>query len=161
MTHDPQAAVRKELIAGLMGGHAHATLEEVVRKFPAELRGDKAGLPYSAWQLLEHIRLAQVDIVSFSRNHDGSYQEKKFPDDYWPKSPAPPDKQAWDSSLKAIHEDRDAMIELLRSGDLFTPFPWGSGQTLMREAVTLIDHNSYHTAELVTVRRLLHIWPPA
>lgn len=157
---DESAVVRKELIAGLRGGQAHATLEDVVEKFPAKLRGEKAGLAYSAWQLLEHIRLAQNDILRFSDNHDGKYKEMNFPDDYWPISAEPPDAEAWDVSVAAIHADREAMIQLLEKASLTEPFSWGDGQTLMREAIVLIDHNSYHTGELLALRRLLGIWPP-
>lgn len=153
------AGIRKELIAGLRGGHAHATLEEVVKDFPVQLRGEKAGLAYSAWQLLEHIRIAQDDIVRFSDNHDGKYREMNFPDDYWPKEVAPPSATAWDESVAAVRADRDAMIRLLEKGSLTESFPWGDGQTLMREAITLIDHNSYHAGELLALRRLLGIWP--
>lgn len=153
------AKIRKELIAGLRGGNAHAKLEEVVKNFPANLRGEKVGLPYSAWQLLEHLRLAQDDIVRFSDNKDGKYKEMNFPDDYWPKEAAPPSTKAWDASVSAVWADRDAMIRLLEKGSLTEAFPWGNGQSLMREAITLIDHNSYHTGELVALRRLLGIWP--
>jgi hypothetical protein len=156
---DEQATIRKELIAGLKGGQAHAKLEDVLKNFPAKLRGEKAGLPYSAWQLLEHMRIAQADIVSFSGNHDGKYEELKFPDDYWPKAAAPPDAKAWDVSVAAVHADRDAMIRLLEKGELTQVFPWGDGQNLAREAITLIAHNSYHTGELLALRRLLGIWP--
>jgi len=154
------AALRKELIAGLRGGQAHAKLEDVVKNFPAELRGEKAGLPYSAWQLLEHIRLAQDDIVRFSRNHDGKYKEMNFPDDYWPKAAAPPSAKAWDASVAAIQKDLEAMVHLLEKEPLTERFPWGDGQNLLREAITLVDHNSYHIGELLALRRLLGIWPP-
>ena len=157
----PDAALRKELIAGLKGGNAHARFEDVVAKFPAKLRGEKAGLPYSAWQLLEHIRIAQNDILRFSTNHDGSYKEMKWPDDYWPKAAAPPSANAWESAIASVVSDREAMVQLV--GDLrqnlTTPFPWGEGQNLLREAILVIDHNSYHAGELLTLRRLLGIWP--
>jgi hypothetical protein len=153
------AGIRKELIAGLNGGNAHAKLEDVLKNFPAKLRGEKAGLAYSAWQLLEHIRIAQDDIVRFSDNHKGTYKEMKWPDDYWPKEAAPPSAKAWDASVAAVRADCDAMIRLLEKGSLTEPFPWGAGQTLMREAITLIDHNSYHAGELLALRRLLGIWP--
>jgi uncharacterized damage-inducible protein DinB len=159
MAEDSDAAVRKALIAGLRGGNAHAKLEEVVKNFPAEKRGEKAGLPYSAWQLLEHIRIAQHDIVSFSGNQDGKYKELTFPDDYWPKAHVPPSAKAWDEAVSAVHADREKMVHLLETGGLTEPFPWGNGQSLLHEAITLIDHNSYHTGELLALRRLLGIWP--
>jgi hypothetical protein len=158
---DLDAALRQELIAGLKGGNAHARFEDVVAEFPAKLRGEKAGLPYSAWQLLEHIRIAQNDILRFSDNHDGSYKEMKWPDDYWPKAAAPSSASAWESSVASVLADRDAIVQLV--GDprqnLTAAFPWGEGQNLLREAILIIDHNSYHVGELLTLRRLLGIWP--
>jgi hypothetical protein len=156
---EEDAGIRKELIAGLKGGQAHVKMEDVLKNFPAKLRGEKAGLAYSAWQLLEHIRIAQDDIVHFSDNHKGTYKEMKWPDDYWPKEAAPPSAKAWDASVAAVRTDCEAMIRLLEKGSLTEPFPWGDGQTLMREAITLIDHNSYHAGELLALRRLLGIWP--
>ena len=161
MASDLDAVVRRELIAALNGGNAHALLEDVVADFPFRLQGEKGGLPYSAWQLLEHIRLAQNDILRFSSNHDGSYKEMKFPDDYWPKSVAPPNASAWQRSVAAVLADREAMIKLLRDPrhDLAAAFPWGDGQNLMREAILIVDHTAYHVGELLTLRRLLGIWP--
>jgi len=154
-------ALRRELIAALNGGNAHVRFEDVVADFPARLQGEKCGLPYSGWQLLEHIRLAQNDILRFSTNHDGSYKEMKFPDDYWPKSAAPPDARAWEKSVASVLADREAMIRLIRDPrqSLAAAFPWGEGQNLLREAILIVDHTSYHVGELVTLRRLLGIWP--
>lgn len=161
MPNDLDAALRKELIAALNGGNAHARFEDVVADFPAHLQAEKAGLPYSAWQLLEHIRLAQNDILRFSANQDGSYKELKFPDDYWPKAAAPPNARAWEKSVASVLSDRAAIAQLI--GDvrqnLSAVFPWGEGQNLLREAILVIDHNSYHTGELLALRRLLGIWP--
>jgi len=161
MASDPDAALLQELIAALKGGNAHARFENVVLNFPAHLQAEKSGLPYSAWQLLEHIRLAQNDILRFSANHDGSYKELNFPDDYWPKSAAPPDADAWEKSVDLVIADREAMIKLLHDSrhNLMAAFPWGEGQNLLREAILIIDHNSYHVGELLTLRRLLGIWP--
>jgi hypothetical protein len=166
MTSDLESELRKELIAGLKGGNAHARFEDVVAGFPARLRGEKpqgekAGLPYSAWQLLEHIRLAQNDILRFCNNHDGSYRELNFPDDYWPKAAAPPSAHAWDKSVAAVLLDREAMIQFIGDArhNLAAPFPWGDGQNLLREAILVIDHNSYHVGELLALRRLLGVWP--
>jgi hypothetical protein len=163
MTKDLDAALRQELVAALKGGNAHARFEDVVVKFPTHLQGEKGGLPYSGWQLLEHIRLAQNDILRFSTNHDGSYKEMKFPDDYWPESAAPPDGRAWKKSVDSVISDRDAMIRLIedRNQNLATSFPWGEGQNLIRETILIVDHNAYHLGELVALRRLLGIWPAA
>ena len=162
MATELDAAVRRELIAALNGGNAHARFEDVVADFPTRLQGEKRGLPYSAWQLLEHMRLAQNDILRFSTNYDGSYEEMKFPDDYWPKSSAPTNDRAWEKSVAAVLADRNAMIKLIRDPhqNLFAAFPWGDGQNLLREAILIVDHNAYHVGELVALRRLLGIWPP-
>jgi hypothetical protein len=161
MASDLEAALRKELIAALNGGNAHARFEDVVVDFPAHLQSEKKGLPYSAWQLLEHIRLAQNDILRFSANHDGSYKELNFPDDYWPKSAAPPSAHAWEKSVASVLSDREAIVQLIGNPrqDLSAAFPLGEGQNLLREAILVIDHNSYHTGELLTLRCLLGIWP--
>lgn len=161
MPSDLQRAIRQELIAGLKGGNAHARFEDVMADFPARMRGEKAGLPYSAWQLLEHIRLAQNDILRFCDNEDGSYREMNFPDDYWPKTAAPPNAHAWEKSIASVLADREAMIHLVSDSkrDLAAAFPWGDGQNLLREAILVIDHNSYHLGELLALRRMLGIWP--
>jgi len=161
MASNPDAALRRELIAALEGGNAHARLEDVAADFPSHLQGEKAGLPYSGWQLLEHIRLAQNDILRFSSNHDGSYKELSFPDDYWPKSAAPRNSGAWEKSVASVLADREAMVRLIRDPhqDLAAAFPWGDGQNLLREAILIVDHTGYHVGELLTLRRLLGIWP--
>jgi hypothetical protein len=151
--------VRTQLKALLDGGQAHATFEDAVKDFPVKLRGvlvDK--LPYSAWQIVEHMRIAQSDIVEFSDNADGSYKEKKWPEDYWPKSPEPPSEDAWEKSIATIEKDRKAFEALLKKGDLVEPFAWGDGQTLLREALLIADHVAYHTGELIVIRRLLGAW---
>jgi hypothetical protein len=161
MASDRESGVRQELIAALKGGNAHARFEDVVANFPARLRSEKAGLPYSAWQLLEHIRIAQNDILLFSTNQDGSYKELNFPDDYWPEAVAPPSASAWEISVASVLSDRDDMIQLLDDPkhNLVAPFSWGEGQNLLREAILIIDHTSYHVGELLALRRLLGIWP--
>jgi hypothetical protein len=151
--------VRKELKALLDGGQAHATFEDAVKDFPVKLRGvvvDK--LPYSAWQIVEHIRIAQSDIVEFSDNADGSYKAKKWPEDYWPKSAEPPSEDAWEKSIATIEKDCKAFEALLKKDDLVQPFAWGDGQTLLREALLIADHLAYHTGELIVIRRLLGAW---
>jgi len=154
--------LRRELITLLDGGKAHATFDDAVKGFPAELRGVvPKGLPYSAWQIVEHLRIAQQDILEFSDNADGSYKTMKWPDDYWPKSAEPPNDRAWDESLKQIRADRKAFDKLLHDADdaeLVQAFPWGDGQNLLHEALLIGDHNAYHTGELIVVRRLLGAW---
>ena len=129
---------------------------------PAELRGTQPdGLPHSLWQLVEHLRITQEDILDFCRNAD--YEEMKWPDDYWPKSPAPPSGSAWDDSISAFREDREAMEALAmdESIDLFATIPHGSGQTYIREILLVADHNAYHLGQLVAVRRQLGAWGDA
>jgi uncharacterized damage-inducible protein DinB len=159
---NPIQALRKELLALLEGGQAHATFDDAVRGFPEPLRGVVPdGLPYSAWQILEHIRIAQRDILDFSRNSDGSYKELKWPDAYWPKSATPPSRDAWEQSIAQIQADRNAFEKLLEDADdaaLVTPFAWGDGQTLLREAMLLADHAAYHIGEIIVIRRLLGAW---
>lgn len=151
----------KELAFQLRGGNAHAPLEKVVKDFPLEKQGiQPAGLPYSGWQLLEHLRLAQKDILDYCQNHGGNYVHKKWPDDYWPAKPEPPDAKAWDESVKKIEEDRESLIKIIADpqAELFTAFKWGDGQTLFHEACLVLDHNAYHLGELVMLRRTLGIW---
>ncbi len=151
--------IRKELIFQLNGGNAHAPLEKVVEKFPPKQQGVVPdGLPYSAWQLLEHIRLAQADMLEFCTSKD--YREKKWPEDYWPKSAEPTNARAWAASVGKIKADREQFIKLISNpkADLFVPLAWGTGQTLFHEACLIIDHNAYHLGEIVTVRRLLGNW---
>jgi hypothetical protein len=154
--------LRQQLKALLDGGQAHATFDQAVKDMPAKLQGVvPEGLPYSAWQLLEHIRIAQRDILEFSRNHDGSYRELKWPEEYWPKDPEPPNTQAWHKSVEQIREDRRTFEKFIDSVDdmnLIKPFPWGKGQNLLHEALLIADHEAYHVGELVMVRRLLGAW---
>jgi hypothetical protein len=139
----------------LMKG-AHLSFEDAVADFPVALRGKKpAGAPHSAWELLEHMRLAQEDILDFSRNP--AYKEKKFPDDYWPPSPEPPDEEAWDRSVKQFQSDLKEMQALMADTklDLLVKLAHGKGQTLLREALITADHNSYHLGELMFLRKML------
>lgn len=143
----------------LRGGFAHATFEDAVKDLPAASRGIVPdGLPYSVWQLVEHIRIDQWDILDFSRNPE--YVGVEWPKDYWPKETAPKDDEEWEKSLRKIKEDLEAFIALLEDPnvDMYKPFPWGKGQTLLREAVLMIDHTSYHIGQLIVVRRLIGEW---
>jgi hypothetical protein len=155
-------SVQEDLKWLLGGGHAHATFDDAVENFPANLRGVvPEGLPYSAWQIVEHLRIAQEDMLHFSNHTEKKYEEKKWPDDYWPKEAEPPSEEAWEESIKAIHTDRQAFEKLLekaKEGSLAEPFSWGEGQSLLREALQIADHNAYHIGELVVIRRLLGAW---
>lgn len=154
--------LRRQLTTLLDGGQAHATLEDALADFPEKLRGKvPQGLAHSAWQVLEHIRIAQRDILDFSRNSDGSYRHKAWPAEYWPQSAEPPDVLAWDASLKEIAADRaafDALLATATDAQLAEPFAWGKGQNLIREALLIADHNAYHTGEIIVLRRLLGAW---
>lgn len=157
--HDPTI---KQLLALLTGNQAHASLESAVADFPEKARGTvPASLPYSAWQLVEHLRLTQRDILDFCAPPAGGYKALAWPAAYWPKEAVPPDPGSWDLTLEAIRSDAaDFEALLVQPGvDLFTPFAWGEGQNLLREALLIADHNSYHTGELIVLRRLLGIWP--
>nr|WP_067054589.1 DinB family protein [Mucilaginibacter sp. L294] len=147
----------KELIKLLEGGGAHATLTDALDNLPANLRGVKPNnLPYSIWQLAEHIRIAQWDMLEFSK--DGSHQSPKWPDDYWPKESAPANDAAWDKTIHQINADRDEFITLLKSHDIYENIPHGDGQSILREALQMADHTSYHTSEIILLRRLLGAW---
>jgi len=149
----------KYLVKFLKGGQAFAPLNVILDKIPANVRGVVPdGLPYSLWKQVEHIRVCQWDILDFSRNPD--YKEMKWPDDYWPKENAPKKDAAWDHSIKKIFSDMDEFIALLEAPDcdLYTPFPWGDGQNLLREAMLLANHNAHHAGEIVILRRMLGVW---
>jgi hypothetical protein len=153
--------LRTQLAALLDGGQAHATFEDAVKDFPVELRGVvPEGLPYSAWQIVEHIRIAQKDILDFSAPPTGGYHAMKWPEAYWPKDAAPASAEAWERSVAAVQEDREKFKKLiLKPGaDLAKPFLWGTGQNLLREAMLIADHNAYHVGELIVLRRLLGAW---
>ncbi|MGO4290353.1 DinB family protein [Chitinophaga sp. RAB17] len=149
----------KSLKEMLLKANAHVTFADAVKSVPAKLRGVVPGeMPYSIWQLVEHIRITQFDILDFSRNPD--YKEIEWPKAYWPKETVPADDAAWKHSVAQVEEDLHTFIGLLEApgADLFSPFPWGNGQHLFREAVLLLDHTSYHTGEIVTLRRMLGAW---
>ncbi len=150
------ARLRKHLIELLDGGSAHIRFGDVVEKFPVDRAGIRpAGSPHSAWELLEHLRIAQRDIILFSEGND--YVEPKWPDDYWPAAHDPKDAQQWNASVAAVREDTARFAAMVgdEKRDLLEPFAWGSGQTLLREALLIADHNSYHLGQLLLVRRMV------
>lgn len=158
-TAESDGALRKHLLWLLRGGHAHVEFDRAVANLPAKLRGVKpAGLPYSPWMLLEHMRIAQWDILEFS--YDPQHVSPKWPAGYWPKTEAPPNESAWSKSLAAFRKDRRAMQQLVAdpSTDLYARIPHGEGQTILREALLVADHNAYHLGQLIVVRRLLGAW---
>jgi hypothetical protein len=153
------AAIVENLIDLFEKANAHASLDEALKNMPFNLLGEKPGdLPYSVWQLAEHIRIAQWDILEFSRNP--GHKSPNWPEGYWPKEIVPASVAEWESSIDRIQKDREAFINLLKNaGDgLDKPFEHGSGQSLLREALLLADHNSYHTGEIIILRRLLKAW---
>ncbi len=153
------AELRAQLARALEWEDAHAGFDRAVDGVPAGFRGRVSqGLPYSPWQLLEHLRLAQEDILDFCRNP--GYAERDWPDDYWPAAPEPPSPSVWDDSVAAFRRDRMALARLATDPevDLFSPIPHGNGQTVLRELLLVIDHNAYHVGELVVLRRALGIW---
>jgi len=149
--------LRKQLADLLTKAEAHASFDDVVKGFPGKLHGVvPEGLPYSAWQLLDHLRIAQNDILRFST--ESKYKSPAWPMGYWAKKPEPPSGTAWPEAVKQVTTDRDAFVKLIATEDLFAPFAWGDGQTLLREALLIADHNAYHVGELLMVRRLLGAW---
>ena len=151
--------LRDHLLYVLRGGGAHIDFDTAIKGLPAELRGKKVrGLEFTAWRLLEHMRIAQWDILEFSRN--AKHISPEFPDGYWPATDVPPDDRAWDKSVRVFRADLAAMENLVAdpASDLFTPFPHGEGQTLLREALLVADHNAYHLGQMVMLRRLLKSW---
>jgi len=159
MKNEQNKSLRDHLLEVLKGGHAHATFDAAVADFPSQLWGKKAdGLPYTAWMILEHLRIAQRDILEFSRS--AKHVSPKWPEGYWPETDAPPSASDWDKSIKSFQADLTAIQKLVADPktDLFAPLPWGDGQTVLREALLAADHNAYHVGQLVTLRRLLGAW---
>ena len=153
-------ALRERVLYLLEGGGAHAKFDEIVAGIPPKLFGQKpAKLPHSLWMLLEHLRITQWDILEFSRNP--KYQSIKWPEGYWPKTEAPPNASAWNASIKQFRQDLKAMQALVKDPktDLFAKIPRGDGQTILREALLLADHNAYHLGQMLDARRLLGAWP--
>lgn len=146
-----------ELVKLLNGGGAHVGLKEATAGIPYHFLGERPhDLPYSIWQLVEHIRIAQWDMLEFSKS--STHQSPKWPDEYWPKETAPSDEESWEKTLKQIDHDLKAFIELVQTKDLYETIPHGAGQTILREALQIADHTAYHIAEIIVIRRLLGIW---
>jgi uncharacterized damage-inducible protein DinB len=153
-------SLRQQLARLLTWSDAHISFDDAVADFPAAARGKvRKGLPYSAWQLLEHMRLTQADILEFCVSR--RYTEKQWPGDYWPDSAAPPTRQSWSASIVRFKKDRRSLQRLVTNPrrDLLSKVPAGNGQTLLREIILAADHATYHVGQLVAVRRLLGVWP--
>ena len=148
--------LRQHVINLLTKAEAHVDVRSTLETFPEKLRGRKPeGAPHTPWQLLEHVRIAQWDILAFSL--DAKHKSPKWPEGYWPKTDKPADAKAWDKSAKQFLDDLDAVCNFVKNPkrDLLAPIPHGDGQTLLREALLIADHNSYHLGQLVMVRRIL------
>jgi hypothetical protein len=160
MAKADDAAVREQLVALLRGGQAHATISDAVADFPPERISERpTGTPYSAWQLLEHIRITLHDLMEFATNSE--YVELEWPAGYWPKDAAPGPDESWSATVKAIQADMKSFETLVHSPDsnLYAAIPWGkNGETLLREVLLAADHTSYHVGELILLRRVLGIW---
>lgn len=157
---DTSRQLRVHLARILSWSDAHISLDQAVAGLPAAMRGTvPSGLPYSAWQLVEHLRLAQADILEFCVSR--RYREKQWPADYWPQAPAPPTARAWSASIAGFKRDRRALerFTLDPRRDLLALVPAGSGQTFLREILLAADHAAYHVGQLIAVRRLLGCWP--
>ncbi|HEX9945309.1 MAG TPA: DinB family protein [Thermoanaerobaculia bacterium] len=156
---DKDQALRDHLLELLRSRSAHLDFDKAIGGLPPELRGAKApGLPHTVWQLLEHLRIAQWDILEFSRNPD--HVSPAWPDGYWPATEAPPDAAAWNRSVESFRHDLKAMQDLVADPqtDLYAKIPWGDGQTILREAMLVADHNAYHLGQIVSERQALGAW---
>jgi hypothetical protein len=160
MTKTDDAVLREQLTALLKGGQAHATFSDAVAHFPMNRISDRpAGTPYSAWQLVEHIRIALHDLLEFVTNSE--YVEMEWPGNYWPRDAAPEKGESWNATVKAVHADLKSFESLIHSpvSNLYATIPWGkNGETLLREVLLAADHTSYHVGELILLRRVLGIW---
>lgn len=151
--------LRQNLAYLIAGGGAHAKFDDAIKNLPPRLRGKKpAKFPHSVWMLLEHLRIAQRDILEFSRNE--KHKSPKWPEGYWPKTSAPPNASAWTKSIQQFRRDQNEMLELVENPktELFAKIAWGEGQTILREALLVADHNAYHIAQIIDARRLLGAW---
>ncbi len=156
MNNDNDRSLREHLLYLLRGGGAHITFDKVVENFPLELVGRKAReIPYTPWQVLEHMRIAQWDILEFSRNP--AHVSPRWPEGYWPQTDNVGDEESWNRSVESFRSDLKEIERLVEdsSTDLFAPIPHGDGQTILREALLIADHNAYHLGVLLTLKRLL------
>jgi hypothetical protein len=154
---DQHKLLISELTKLLLGGTAHLSLQDALNGLQPRLRGVKPNnMPYSIWQLVEHIRIAQWDMFQFCK--DADHKSPKWPDEYWPQESAPEDESAWNGSLSQINSDLDEFIELMEHSDIYQKFPHGSGQSILREALQIADHNAYHIGEIIAIRRFLGDW---
>jgi hypothetical protein len=156
MPKQETVSLRTQLAALLRMKGAHVNLENALADFPPALRGAKPnGVPHSAWQLLEHMRIAQADLLDFSRNP--KHTQKQFPGDYWPVDEAPPSDEAWESSIQQFQRNLEEMLEMVgdTKRDLLVKLPHGTGQTLLRQALVVADHNSYHLGQLMFLKKML------
>jgi hypothetical protein len=148
--------LRQQLVDAIRGHQAHIDFDSAIKDFPPAIQGTKPpDAPHTAWQLLEHMRIAQNDILEFSRNPQ--HKSPQWPDEYWPETEAPPDKEAWSKSVASFQHDTEAMTKLVQNPqiDLFRPFAHGKGQTLLREALLVASHNSYHLGQLMFLKKTL------
>jgi hypothetical protein len=149
-------ALREHVVFLLKGGGAHSSFADTIKEWPLQFAGTKvAKFPHTAWMLLEHLRLAQLDILEFSRN--SKYVSPKWPEGYWPKAAAPPNEGAWKASIEACEKDLQAMQKMVsdQKVDILAKIPWGDGQTILREALLMADHNAYHVGQLMMLRKSL------
>jgi hypothetical protein len=152
-------ALRQHLLNLLKASNAHVDFDSAFKDLPAQLRGKRPkGTQHSVWEVLEHMRIAQWDILEFSR--DPKHKSPEFPRGYWPRTQSPPDDTAWDKSIQSFRDDLEALCALVadKSTDLFAKIPHGDGQTILREALLAADHNAYHLGEVVLLRRILGAW---
>jgi hypothetical protein len=157
-----QKSLQEHLLELLSGGQAHLDFAGVVKDWPARLQGKRPkGAAHSPWEVLEHMRICQWDILEFTRNP--KHVSPDFPSGYWPGTQAPPNKEAWEESVAAFRADLEAISEIVKDDatDFFAPLPHGEGQTVLREVLLTADHNAYHLGELLLLRRLLGAWPAA
>ncbi|MDA2923960.1 DinB family protein [Acidobacteria bacterium AH-259-L09] len=156
---DRDKSLRNYLRNLLDGKSAHVSFDQAITDLSSEIRGQKTpALPYTIWQLLEHMRIAQWDILEFSRNSE--HVSPEWPGGYWPESDAPSDDSAWQNSIEAFCSDLQAMKDLVSdpSIHLFAPIPHGDGQAILREALLVADHNAYHLGQIVLIRKMLGAW---
>lgn len=154
-----EKTVRELLLEQLEGKNAHVDFDQAVQGLTYKQTGIKVErLPHTIWELIEHIRIAQADILEFCKNSD--YEELDWPADYWPESHQPESEEELQASIKAIREGLEEMRDMIRNpeNDLQTPLDHGDGQTLFREAMLIVDHNAYHIGQIVQIRRLLGSW---